>query len=425
MTHAPGPLPGALRDHLGDPSLAAVWRTCHTKLEKTRLEPRGVLELDLDETGADRLGDLLRTSLPPGPTRVRLTRLDEALRASAARRGLLAVVTELVGPVVDLTAAREARAAERAGTWTALDAALAGTGLSTAPWVPAWTAELRRTGLLTRLPPAEVPRVVDAAARVLADLPLASTTGTEAERDLGAVASSVTGDAHALDDGRPLSAVVLRGVAAARGEPAPETVADRRALWASVGVTTDQVSGTVLTWGLRPSGDDPWSVSLRARADLGLVTHLTVQELTTPATADVALTRPGAVVSVCENPQVLQAAARAGAAAPLVCTSGNPSTAGWLLLDRLVAGGADVRYHGDFDWPGAAIAARVLARGARPWRMGAADYERAVTAGVDRGLPLAGAPVPTPWDERLSSAMRRHGVAVHEEAVVGDLLADL
>jgi len=259
-----------------------------------------------------------------------------------------------------------------------------------------------------------------------AELPLAPpTSSTGAGRDLGALASEMTGDAHGLDDGRPLAAVVLRGVAAARGVAPPESPADRRALWAAVGVSTDAVSGTVMTWALRPPDVDAWSASLRARADLGLVTHLTVQELRSPAASGAALVRPGAVVSVCENPQVLQAAARAGVVGPLVCTSGNPSAAGWLLLDRLVEDGGDVRYHGDLDWPGVSIAARVLARGARPWRLAAVDYESAVAASGGTGLPLAGPPVPTPWDDGLSAAMRRRAVAVHEEAVLTTLLADL
>jgi len=55
-------------------------------------------------------------------------------------------------------------------------------------------------------------------------------------------------------------------------------------------------------------------------------------------------------VHACENPQVLQAAPRAGAAGALLCFAGNPSSAGLLLLERLVASGTQVAYHGDFDW---------------------------------------------------------------------------
>jgi hypothetical protein len=43
-------------------------------------------------------------------------------------------------------------------------------------------------------------------------------------------------------------------------------------LWQRVGVSTDEISGTVITWGLRPPGGDRWSAMIRERADLGLIT---------------------------------------------------------------------------------------------------------------------------------------------------------
>jgi uncharacterized protein (TIGR02679 family) len=166
------------------------------------------------------------------------------------------------------------------------------------------------------------------------------------------------------------------------------------------------------------TGDDRWSAMMRERADLDLVTHLTTREL---RVHDVALAPAGTVGFACENPQVLQAAAAAGAQVPVICTSGNPAAAGLMLLSRL-----PVRYHGDFDWPGVAIARRLFAAGAVPWRMASSDYLAAV-AGIDPSvrLPLTGAAEPTPWDEDLVVAMRRTNVAVHEEALLDLLVGDL
>ncbi|GAA3435916.1 hypothetical protein GCM10018954_055230 [Kutzneria kofuensis] len=64
------------------------------------------------------------------------------------------------------------------------------------------------------------------------------------------------------------------------------------------------MSGAVLTQALRPGPRDvPWAVMMRARAELGLVTHVTLQEW------HVAAHRPWAVagqdVFACANPQVL------------------------------------------------------------------------------------------------------------------------
>jgi uncharacterized protein (TIGR02679 family) len=134
-----------------------------------------------------------------------------------------------------------------------------------------------------------------------------------------------------------------------------------------------------------------------------------------------ALTSPGEVVHACENPQVLQQLAAAGVDRPLICTSGNPSVAGSLLLDRLT-----VRYHGDFDWPGIAIARRIIARGATPWLLGHEDYlEGLARLPADHRLALTGRPEATPWDERLQSVMIATDVAVHEEAIIDLLLSDL
>jgi uncharacterized protein (TIGR02679 family) len=156
---------------------------------------------------------------------------------------------------------------------------------------------------------------------------------------------------------------------------------------------------------------------MRERADLGLITHLTVHELQRAQT----LTSPSELVHACENPQVLQQLAAAGVDRPVICTSGNPAAAGSLLVDRVT-----VRYHGDFDWPGIAIARRIIARGATPWRLRYDDYlEATARLPADHRLALTGRPETTPWDARLQTVMIATDVAVHEEAIVDLLLADL
>lgn len=243
--------------------------------------------------------------------------------------------------------------------------------------------------------------------------------------ELAELAGRCVGDAHGLDDGRLTATVVLRAAAAACGVPVPETAAARRDLWARIGVIPDLLSGTVLVWGLRPPGDDPWSRMMRDRADLGLVTHLTLHELN-GAAGGVPLADTDVSVFSCENPQVVQAAARMGAVSPLICLAGNPSSAGWITLRRLVEAGAAVRYHGDFDWPGIAIAGRVLAAGVAPWRMSVADYLQALEELPRDAAPeLTGTPVVTPWEPGLAAVMQSRNVAVHEEATLPLLLAGL
>jgi len=98
----------------------------------------------------------------------------------------------------------------------------------------------------------------------------------------------------------------------------------------------------------------------------------------------------------------------------------------------LAAGGAEFRYHGDFDWGGIRIAGAVRQRVGQgrsrwqPWRYDQNAYEATALAVHAARLPgLTGDPVPTPWDPGLAAAMARHGVRVEEELSLDTLLADL
>jgi len=419
------PLPAELRAYLSTPALTPVWAAARTRLERNGLQATGELTLDLDDTAADRLSGLLGRPLQSGTgRRVKLADLDAALRRSAAGQGLISILEILDGrALTNRVAVRQDAQAQWAQVWQRLDAALAAAGLADAAWVPDWIAGLRRTGVLTRAGTDAAIRVLTHAVSGLGIL-LRPTDEQRPGWELAALATRVTGGAHGLDDSSLASVVLLRAGAHALGQPVPESAADRRELWQALGVATDSISGTVLAWQLRPPGTNPWSRMMRDRADLGLITHLTLHELDRAGSVEFAAA--GQIVSVCENPQVLQAAAHAHTEMPLVCLSGNPASVGTRLLRTLIAAGNPVRYHGDFDWPGVAIAGRVLALGAAPWRMSADDYRSAVAQlDADHAVALTGNPAPTEWDPALAAAMSSRGLAVHEESVLPDLLADL
>jgi uncharacterized protein (TIGR02679 family) len=399
---------------LSAPSLQPLWPVLRDRLERTGHAIRGAVTVDLDDDGADQLGGLLGRPVRAGTTQVKLAALDVALRSSSGERGLVAVVAELTGsPLRDRPTERNKAHAHREQLWAELDRLLAGHGLAGQDWTPLWTDWLHRGGVLTRLP-------ADQASKALAIATDTMATVLDTDQPptgIAELASGMSGDAHGLDDGAPAAALVLRGLAFALDVPPPASAAERRLLWQRVGVSTDEISGTVITYGLRPPGTDRWSAMMRERADLGLITHLTVHELRRAGE----LTRSGDVMYACENPQVLQRLAAAGVDRPLACTSGNPAAAGSLLLRRVV-----VRYHGDFDWPGIAIARRIIDQGAQPWRLGCTDYCEAVERlPAGRRLMLTGRAETTPWDSGLSPAMLAANVAVHEEAIVDLLLADL
>jgi uncharacterized protein (TIGR02679 family) len=407
-------LPAALRAYLSAPSLQPLWPVLRNRLERTGHAIRGSVTVDLSDDGADQLSGLLGRPVRAGRAQVKLADLDAVLRLSPAEQGLVAVVAELTGsPLRDRPAERSKAHAHREQLWAELDRLLAGHSLASQDWTRPWTDWLHRGGVLTRLPADQASQTLAIAAGTLARVLDADQPPTA----IAELASVMTGDSHGLDDGVPAAVLVLRGLAFALDVPPSGSAADRRLLWQRVGVSTDEIPGTVITYGLRPPGTGRWPAMMRERADLGLVTHLTMHELRRVGE----LTRPGEIVHACENPQVLQRLAAAGVDRPLACTSGNPAAPGSLLLGRAV-----IRYHGDFDWPGIAIARRIINQGAQPWRLGCADYcEAAERLPADRRLMLTGRAETTPWDPGLSPAMMAANVAVHEEAIIDRLLADL
>ena len=95
---------------------------------------------------------------------------------------------------------------------------------------------------------------------------------------------------------------------------------------------------------------------------------------------------------------------------PLICVGGQPSTAGWRLLELLAVGGVEFGYHGDFDWGGVRIARAVRHRmNWQPWRYDHQAYEAAVSAAhpLTPLSRLAGESAATPWAPELAAAMRQ------------------
>ncbi|WP_405864099.1 TIGR02679 family protein [Streptomyces sp. NBC_01515] len=394
---------------LGDPGLAWLVERVRQRMSHDRLLTGPVTLATPDESQRRAAESLLGRAPRAGRSlTVRLDTVDAILRRSGVSgEGLAAAVVALTGPVTLRAEARdsEERAWEKAyaplGT---LDAALAD-----------WAERIRKDGLVRRL--ARTPEVagpmVDAAVRALRSLPVVPPTSraTFAARQLS--------NAHALDEGTPLAALVLSGLRCLTAFPDGEGAEWRREAWASAGLLKDDVSSTVLSLNLRGTPSLDWM------ADSGEPAVLTLRFLTRRTPVPVSATR--GTVHVCENPAVLSAAADAfgPACPPMVCLQGQPSAAALTLLRGLSGQGADLLYHGDFDWGGARIAV-TLRRSVpwRPWRYTAAHY-RAAAAEMAEAPELTGSPAATPWDPDLAVALAERGVRVEEEAVLDDLLSDL
>jgi uncharacterized protein (TIGR02679 family) len=414
------------RSWLARPELARLWDRLHERLQRNGIAIRGrVLIPDASHAEREALALLMGRAYPAGTITIALADLDERLRSTAAGCGVADAVTELRGQLTNRPAQRSARRAEREQVWVGADEAIGAAGLAEAPWASAWLDEIRRGGALARLPPDRAVSLLTQAISLLSRLAPPVQPPGQAGIGRGELAERVTGTAHGLDDDTVLARLVLRGLARSRGEEFPADARGRRELWQAAGVATDQVWSTALTYGLMPLGDDWPARMLRERSQAQAETHLTMRDLRRIQWR----LPPATEIFVCENPRVVEAAADAACRRPLVCTSGNPSTTVLALLDLLAAAGARLAYRGDFDWPGVAMANRILGRyAARPWRMAAADYEQHVQAARDRATPLqplSGQPVAAEWDPELAPAMQALAVGVQEESALELLLADL
>jgi uncharacterized protein (TIGR02679 family) len=389
--------------YLRDPNLEALWRELHRRMSSGKpvasIRLRGLTEPQ-QHAIAEALG---LDELPSATASLSITMLETRIG------NLREVVTELVGPLGDAAGERARKAADREALWRWFEGREL---LAARPALREWADQVRAAGVVESVDRTRA--LLESALLVLAALPVDGVA-------LPVLADRCFGDPHRLDKGR-LPGMVLKAIAIETGAADPLDAEGRRRLWESAGVVRDQLSSQVLVAGVRPGGDGALAVALRVMADAGHAAAVTLAQVRAVETLAVG---DAGVVSVVENPSVMQAALAAfgSATPPLVCVSGWPSAAAIRLLDLLVGNGTPLRYHGDFDPAGIRIAAMVIERfGARPWRMGATDYLAAPVDGVGFA---AEAVCETPWDPGLAFAMRRRLATVSEEQQVETLLADL
>ena len=274
-----------------------------------------------------------------------------------------------------------------------------------------WAA-LKRAGWIARLASSSDPDgLIRAAFRVLARLP---TKGARIDRRR--LASDVTGDPHALDEGTPLGSLVI-ALLVTSGRVPPRRRA--RAAWAAVDVLCDDITGGLVAIGIAPRD---WVVPTGCAVTLP---PRTLEHCSWPAPR-----RALEWIFVTENPSVAAAAADAAAKTPdlhVLCTAGTPSHREVAAIAKLAAVGWRVAARADFDEAGLRHVHAILSDvpDAAPWRMSRADYEASLTSNSDV-IPLAVANViDTPWDPTLAVAMRERGVAAYEETLLPELLGDL
>ena len=417
-----------LRRLLGTPDTAWLLARLRARLEQHG-ELRGtVVKQQATQGERTAVARLLGRPVRAGNSAsVPLAALDAALRRNAWPGGLESAVVALTGPFVHPDERRGQRE-----EWRAASDRIHAIGAQH-PNAAEWADAVVRGGSLKRA----AADTADAR-RIAGQLgALADALPVEVEV-VGVLAARLYGDAHALDARTPLGTLgaalagALGGASAggaavaSGGASAGTSVVTgahvRREAWASVGVVVDELSSSVLALALPGGTNSPTAHALAALAEVGQPALLTYRQLA----ADVIGGVPS-VVHVCENPAVVAAAAdRFGPrSAALVCVGGQPGAAAVRLLRQMVDSGSELRFHGDFDTGGVAIA-RTLARHVPwlPWRFTGADYLDAIATLPDL-VPFTGTVRETPWSPELAEALEEHRLRVEEESVIERLLADL
>jgi uncharacterized protein (TIGR02679 family) len=402
-----------LRATLGQPELTRLLDALQKRLALGR-PLTGCLTLatasPAERSAADAL--LGRNATRGDSLRIDLDFLSESLCAAGLCTSLREAVECLRGPVRN----RQAEASSLAASWAGLRAQAHGQFVRWPALAP-WIGDLFDSGLLKRLTagPSQASALLDELDLVVHALPRRADP-------IAVFAARLFGDAHALDPGSTRATLAVRAAALLGNVDFEEDAEGRRSAWTSVGVLCDELSAPVLTFNLPAVGDTPLARLVRNATQAAEPLHLSLRLLLRyPLSSDVG--SAGVVISICENPSLVAQAATTlgGACEPLVCVNGQFATPALILMRQLRESGARLRYHGDFDSGGVAIARRVFAEsGASPWRYSAADYDLA-----PKGKPISGIVGSTPWSPELARKMTLAGRAVHEEAIADLLLGDL
>lgn len=402
----PDQLKGIFPSPLADP----FRKVLHKRLSQNPALDRKITYPKPNQEMRDYLTSILGRTFRGTNAMIPLDRLDQILRESgAAPEGLIAAIEYLEGPLRNRKEEQEqARMAwdtlfETAATW------------DTRPWVHAWLAYLKRTGMLKKQSNGNLDRAQTFLHQIIKAAQLLPHKGIL----LKELAVKVAGDAHLFDHGNGELTLLLK-LAGCWGQEAEGRPASERECLRAMGVQEDVLSSMVLTYGLRCSGNEGLGQILNLATQAGQPIWLTFRQLQDQETQILAQ-----AVYICENPAVVQAAAdRLGQdCKPLICLSGKPHGAARLLLSGLQEQGVTLYIHTDFDKAGLDIVAQIKAQfNAIPWRMSAQDYQA-----VDKHLPLhqSDRPIKASWCPELADAMNEAGKALHEEAVLDQLLADL
>jgi len=167
------------------------------------------------------------------------------------------------------------------------------------------------------------------------------------------LATRTTGDSHALDAGKPLSALCLQAIAQQQGLKLSRSADCRRQLWDSVGVVVDELSAPVLVLNLRGAASTLVGQLLNLMAD-------SANHVILPFASFAGRTKRSSENGTSARSRFARIPAssqpRPSVSVRAACRSsaprGNPRPRRSFCSTFCAEAGCRLRYHGDLDPPG-------------------------------------------------------------------------
>jgi len=251
---------------------------------------------------------------------------------------------------------------------------------------------------------------------------------TEPEKvRLALFASQVTKDPHAFDMNRDGGRLLLYALSAYYKINYPQNAEAQMELLYQAGLIYDEVSNYTICRGIRAFAGDKSHSGWEGFADCSEPLHVSLWNIGMIDRVSCVNSR----VFVFENPTVFSEIAGILEERPgsLICSAGNVKVATLLLLDKIVQGGSEIYYSGDFDPEGLIIADKLKKRYGEKlilWHFNREAYQTIQSKKIISAARLKKLDkIESPELKKLAEAIKKFGYSGYQEMMVDVYLKDI
>ena len=244
---------------------------------------------------------------------------------------------------------------------------------------------------------------------------------------LAVLAASITGNPHYFDKNNLGGKLLVSALCSLAKREYPTTAYEWRELLLEYRILPDEVSNTVITYGLHLEMEDGLHPAFEGYCMMREPGILIMPALGKAKRAY----GEGKSIFIVENEMVFSYLTKqfADSKITVLCTSGQPCTVAIRLIELLCKENVTIYYSGDMDPEGIRIADRLCERfegRIKPWRMGAEDYWNGISNEVinERRLQILDM-IKCPSLLETVSCMRENRKASYQENLLDEYVRDM